>query len=196
MKKFFRIALILLLFVGFPLTSWYYLKEGAKWRKNALNELEYLAKVRSSHYIDGSGNDGNLLERKVCVLYMIEDDKVTDDVRKGLHVCEKIYDQFHQRPELRLVIVAPSQSLDVKAAIMTKQGADTEYWVQDGAVGAWKTILFNAMDLYTHKHKLERFKNYICLSDIDGNLRSVYDIDDEAQIKRLVQHLAILLPFK
>jgi hypothetical protein len=196
MKRIIRIVAILLLFVVFPLTSWYYLKQGAQWRRTALNELEYIAKIRASHLIDANGKDINLLERRVCMLYMIEGTEDSADYRKGLEICGRIYDQFNARPELRIVIVSPSTDLSIKQAISEQKGAGSEFWVHDGAMGAWKTILYNAMDSYTHKHQLPKFKNYMALSDIEGNIKCVYNFDDDAQVKRMVQHLAILLPFK
>jgi hypothetical protein len=191
-----RSAILLLMFVGLPLISWYYLTTGLKWRKDNLAELGVVGKIRPAHYIDGAGIEHDLLEKRVCVTYLDEDGLVTDDTRNALLLMEKVYVQFNARPELRLVVSGPPMSLDLSAAVSTKQGANTDFWVQTGAVGAWKTIVHNAMDSYTIKRKLSHFTNYVCLSDINGNVRGVYQVGDEAQEKKLAQHLAILLPMK
>jgi hypothetical protein len=196
LTRIVRIATMLLLFVVLPITSWYYLKTGAQWRRDNLNDLEMIGKIPAVNYADGSGKVHNLLERRVCVSYMTADTVLTPQNEKALQICAEIYDQFHARPELRIVVVTPPEAKAIHAAVSAKEGGTTEFWVQTNEQEAWKSVLNPAMLTYTEKRKWQPFQQFVTLNDIDGNVRGVYNTADTNSLKKLAQQLAILLPLK
>jgi hypothetical protein len=196
MTKVIRVATMMFLFVVLPLTSWYYLKTGAQWRRDNLNDLEMIGKIPPVNYTDGAGKVNNLLERRVCVLYLTQDSVVTPAIERALGKCDSIYDQFHARPELRIVIVSPTNAIPVHAAVSAKQGGTSEFWVKSHELDAWNSVLTPAMHAYTSKRSWQPFRQVIALSDMDGNVRAVYNPEDVNSMKKMVQQLAILLPIK
>lgn len=195
-RKIVRVFAMILLFVVMPLTSWYYLKQGAVWRKDALSELITVGKLNPVYAVNGKREQYDLLEKKVSVIHYIEHNPLSESDLKTLSIFEQVYDQFHARPELRLLIITNANNPSVVDALSTKKGAGTEFWVVDTTGSNWRPLLTDAMTAYADKRKLPKMKNFIALSDVHGNIKAVYDADDEKQIKRMVQHIAILLPFK
>jgi hypothetical protein len=193
MQRFIKFTALLFLFVVFPITSWYYLKTGAQWRRENLLDLDTLEKLPVLNYIDGANIAHNLLERKVCVIYAHMDNNYQIDT--ALRVCSDIYDQFNARPELRILIVSPEGS-GVKSLIAGKQGGITEYWLHSTDTATWHPLLTKSMQAYTKKRNWEEIQHYVALSDINGNIKSVYNLEDKNSLSKLAQQLAILLPLK
>jgi hypothetical protein len=197
MTKTMRVLAMMLLFVVFPLVSWYYLSTGADWRRSNLKELVTVGQVLPVTYTDGAGLSHNLLDRRVCVLYCSNDSNlVSEKSTSALRVFDLIYDQFNARPELRLVLAMRPEYNTLKLAAEQKAGGLTDVWVYTTEFDAWQQLLNKAKEAYNKERQAAISDNFVCLSDIHGNIKGVYSVGDIAQEKKLVQHLAILLPLK
>jgi hypothetical protein len=197
MTNTLRVLAMMLLFVVFPLVSWDYLSTGADWRRSNLKELVTVGQVLPITYTDGAGLSHNLLDRRVCVLYCSKDsNSVSEKSTAALRVFDLIYDQFNARTELRLVIAMRPGYNTLKLAAEQKAGGLTDIWVYTPEFEAWQQLLNSAREAYIRDRQTDISDNFVCLSDIHGNIKGVYSVGDIAQEKKLVQHLAILLPLK
>ncbi len=197
MSKAIRIATLLLLFVLLPLVSWYYLSTGAHWRNQNLSELIAVGKMPPVHYVDGAGKTHNQVDKKVCVLYVTDaPDQLSELDIRALNVLDSIYDQFHARTELRLLLACNPANRNLREYANSRRGSHTETWIITDEVNKWLEVASQAKENYRLKSNWPITEKFICLSDIQGNIKGVYSVDQPDQIIKLVQHLAILLPLK
>jgi hypothetical protein len=188
------IALAIILVV-LPAISWIYLRNGLNWRKEAQAELKAYGKVRSAPVIYPDGTKYDRLKGKVCVIhYFGENPDLTDSNRRIIDDGQKLFEQFGQNDAFRIVMVSQGGTSEFRSHYQKLPSIDYATWVWAGAVGSWKTILVNGYESYCLEEKIQPAQEYYALSDTSGTIRRFYDALDEAQVSRMVQHIAILLP--
>ena len=201
-RKIFIAAILLLILVVLPMGSWYYLSGGLNWRKQAQAELQDYGAIRSAPVIYPDGTKENLLENKICVLYFFgENPDLTEPNRKILDICEGLFKQFGYKPgaqidEFRMVMIAQGGTAEFKTHAQTLPSAEYVNWVWTGGLGSWSTIMYNSYDLYCQRNKVTPVPHYFALSDSEGRIRCFYNAMDEKEVGRMVEHIALLLPYK
>ncbi|MCB0530917.1 MAG: hypothetical protein KDD14_01890 [Saprospiraceae bacterium] len=201
-RKVLIFSILVLILVVLPLGSWYYLSGGLKWRKQAQAELQDYGKIRSAMIIYADGTKEDLLAGKVCVVhYFGANPDLTAENQKALDVCERLFNQFGYKPgaqvdEFRMVMVSQGGTAEFKSYAQTLPSADFVNWVWTGGLGSWQTILFNSYDLYCQKNDIKPVDNYFALTDTSGTIRRFYNAMDEKELGRMVEHIALLLPYK
>jgi hypothetical protein len=199
-RKTFVFAVLFLLLVVLPAGSWFYLRGGLNWRKQAQAELQNYGKIRTAQIIYPDGTKENMLAEKVCVIYYFgANPDLTEANRKVLDTGERLFKQFgyksgNQYDDFRIVMIAQGGTAEFKTHAQTLPSADFANWVWTGALGSWRTILVNAYDLYCQKNNEQPDENYFAVSDTSGTIRRFYNAVDEKELGRMVEHIAILLP--
>lgn len=167
-------ASALLLLIGAPLGSYFYLNSGYNYRLETLAELKVKGEVQPFNIVIDSlnGFQDEDLKGKVTVLSNLlksgEDQFLTD-----------VHDQFAEREEFQMVSfggVNESGKSD-KWTIIENQGAMTDAFVKDLTGGIFE---------------LER--PYHILIDTALGIRNIYQGNDETSLIQLVEHIAIILP--
>jgi len=200
-RKILIFGVLLVILVVLPLGSWYYLQGGLNWRKQAQSELQDYGKIRSATIIYADGTKENLLQGKVCVIHFFgSNPDLTEENRKILDTCERLFTQFGYKPgaqidEFRMVMIAQGGTAEFKTHAQTLPSSEYVNWVWTGALGSWQTILFNGYDMYCQRNNINPVSHYYALSDTSGTIRRFYNAMDEKEVGRMVEHIALLLPY-
>lgn len=188
-KKILQTLALLLFLAGLPIGSWYYLSEGYNYRKALLDDLGQLGQIPQATLIDARDSiiSTESLRGKALVIGALNtgDPEATRAIR-GLS------DQF---AESRAVVFALFGS-DAESA---RQMADAFRDMEASYPGMF---LFLAADNPENQAVLsalpfpEKQGRYVALADTSLALRRVYDLGNPAEVKRLVEHLVIIIPGK
>lgn len=201
-RKVFIAAILFLILVVLPMGSWFYLRGGLNWRKQAQAELQDYGAIRSSTVIYPDGTKEDLLEKKVCVIHFFgANPDLTGENRKILDTGERLFTQFGYKPgaqqdDFRIVMIAQGGTAEFKTHAQTLPSAEFANWVWTGGLGSWSTIIFNAYELYCQRNGVKPVTHYYALADQEGRIRCFYNALDEKEVGRMVEHIALLLPYK
>jgi hypothetical protein len=201
-RKILIFGVLFIILVVLPMGSWYYLQGGLNWRKQAQAELQDYGKIRSATIIYADGTKENMLAGKVCVLHFFgANPDLTSENKQILDTGERLFTQFGYKPgaqqdDFRLVMIAQGGTAEFKSYAQTLPSADYANWIWTGGLGSWNTILYNAYDLYCQRNGITPTSHYYGLSDTSGTIRRFYNAMDEKEVGRMVEHIALLLPYK
>ncbi len=201
-RKIFIFCILFLILVVLPAGSWYYLRGGLNWRKQAQAELQDYGKIRGSFVIYPDGTKENELKDKVCVLHFFgANPELTPANQHILDIGQRLVQQFGYKPGatsdyFRLVMIAEGGTADFKTHAQTLPNADLVNWVWTGGLGSWNTILANGYDLYCQQNDITPAAEYFALSDTSGKIRRFYNALDDKEVGRMVEQIALLLPNK
>lgn len=194
-RKVFVAAIIILLLAVFPIVSWFYLHDGINWRKEALSELRDYGKIPPVYMIFPGNDKVNRVDGKVCVIHYFGENPDLDAANRYiLDTGQKLFDQFSQNEDFRLVMVSQGGTAEFKTHAQTLPSADYATWVWTAALGKWTTILLNGYDYYVKEEHIDPVSNYYALTDTSGVIRRFYNAEDEKDVNRMVEQIAILLP--
>lgn len=200
-RKWFVFAAFIVLFAGLPALSWWYLKGGLEWRKEAIAELGNYGKVRKAPVIYADGTKEDLLAGNVGVIYNFGvNPDLTAANQRAFDIAEKLYDQFAKlksggiHPHFRLVMISENGTSEFRSHMQKIPTYDFAAWIWMGGVNSWRTILENGFDAYCTHRKIPPYPHYFALCDTSGEIRRFYNADSDQEVGRMVEHIAILLP--
>ena len=199
-RKIVIYGVLFLLLVALPLGSWFYLKGGMTWRKEAFSELQDYGKIRKASIIYADGTKENLLAGKVCVVHFFgANPDLTPQNQHILDTGERLFNLYgyksgNQFDDFRMVMISQGGTAEFKTHAQTLPSAEYVNWVWTGGLGSWSTILFNAYDLYCQQNGVSPSTHYYALSDTSGTIRRFYNALDEKEVGRMVEQIALLLP--
>ncbi|MCB0627114.1 MAG: hypothetical protein KDC43_25180 [Saprospiraceae bacterium] len=193
-KKWSLAALIgagalFLLLVLFPAGSWFYLQRGLNYRLAALEELKDLGRLPADlAFVNQSGSiiDTAFLQGKVLIAGVLSGDRQQD--QPIVDRLRKLHEQFDQRDDVLFLSHLPERE---PAALLAEAEAlgirDTAQW----------------MLLATPEGQLESLRaayhlqdpSEVCLIDTTLMVRKVYRTSENADMGRLVEHIALIMPF-
>lgn len=194
-RTIFRGAMLALILVVLPAISFYWLNSGYQLRKEAVGKNANFGKIRSVSVIYPDGKKEDQIQKKVCVIHIFgESPELTDDNKKILDTCEKLFNQFGTNPFFRMALVAKDGSAEFRSHYQKMPSSDFVTWAWTGATGSWRTILENGYESFYKSEGAKPTKEYFAVCDTSGQIRRYYNALDEKEIDRMVQHIAILLP--
>jgi hypothetical protein len=187
-----------MLLIVFPAVSWYYLNSGLQYRRAAMEELDDYGTFPNAPWTlaDGSAISPAFLHGKMILANVlpVEDQELYQQFGRTI---QKLHDQFDERNELAFLALVPGDSAQVYERAEAFRNA---FELSDNA-----QIFF----LTVGKEKLGDIRSRILqpqegvnedalflLADTSATIRRYYDVREEADIKRLVEHIALLLPLK
>lgn len=178
---------LLLFLVVLPGGSWYYLKSGLDYRRAVLKDLSDYGPVPGATFASQNSELVAALPGKVLVSAFVPDANSSAADQQGA-LLKKLHDQFDEREEvLFLAHLADSTS-----------GFAQKYQLTDTAQCFF--VLHSREDLLAAAEKEYKLPtgadpaSWIVLSDIQGNMRRQYDVSQPEEVKRLVEHIAMLMP--
>jgi len=201
-RKLLIFGVLFFILVVLPAGSWFYLRGGLNWRRQAQAELQDYGKIRGAFVIYADGTKENQLKEKVTVLHFFgASPDLTEVNKKILDTGERLVQQFGFKPGnttdyFRIAMIAEGGTAEFKTHAQTLPSADLVNWVWTGGLGSWNTILANGYDLYCQRNHIQPGKEYFALADTSGVIRRFYDATDEKELGRMVEHIALLLPVK
>lgn len=193
-KNILRVVVVLILIVGFPLVSWLYLKTGVKYRKEALAELQNHGKlpVFSLSTQDRDTLTNEMVKGKILVVDFFDSGK--PETPALMHFLTALHHQFDDRTDvlfLNHAIHPGHDSLSGLRSYAEKQG------VKD-----FNQCLFLSADSLTmadlannqYHMPADHLYGDFALVDTAGVIRKYYDSGSPKDMKRLVEHIAMILP--
>jgi len=175
---------LLLLLVILPGGSWFYLQRGYNHRKAALAELKEIGVAGAFEGRDQNGNvvSQEFLRKRVTVAGFLPDD---DRQRKTwISRLGTIHAQFDDRNDVCFLLFADSAAVPDPLAFSLENGlTDSLQWA---IVPAEKDEVMQLLHLPDLQH--------LALADTAAMVRRHYDILDNAQMGRMIEHITILMP--
>ncbi|MFN7116680.1 MAG: TlpA family protein disulfide reductase [Saprospiraceae bacterium] len=189
------LATLVLLFVLviLPLGSWYYLRNGLNYRVTTMSELNNYGKLPDFSYntVVNTQVQTADLQGKVAVANVLDLKNEALSATWGT-MLEKLHDQFNERNDVRFLIYVTD------TARTTIESFTTKYKLQD-----YEQCYFIPADAdvikklpLDHHIGADSLLTHLTLVDTKGMVRKHYNVQDQAQVKRLVEHMALLLPLQ
>ncbi len=196
-RKIIPTILLLALLVGLPAISWMYMKKGFNWRKEAISEFGNYGKIPSANLIWPDGTKEDRLDQKVTVVHLFGNNPDLTEANKNIiNTCEELFKQFHETQMFRLAVISDGGTSEFKSYLQTHpSNIDHMTWVWvNGGMEKWGGVVQNGYEMYKKSTGDSNVKHYFALADTTGMIRRYYDALDPAEVKRMVQQIAILLP--
>ena len=198
--KYFAAIIMLLLLAGLPLGSWYYLQSGLNYQKQLRAELKDLGQVPNFELTDQEGNifSSENLKGKLSVVAFVDPKEQTGAAGDYMQQLLKLQDQFEKRSDLVFLTHVRSGSDEGSAKLAS-------FLDKHQLLDAAQCYFFPASDRQLNDWATQRFhlpksessstvNPYLGLIDANKTLLKYYDSRSESEIKKLVEHIAILLP--
>lgn len=198
-KVVFAFIILSIMIVLLPLGSWYYLQSGVDYRKELINDLEDrgVYPVVSQRDWTGVRLDINKdLAKNILITVFFPEHKNNEAIAKNkIEVISKLYEQFDERDDVKFICFSSVRMPEtVRNAIATWTGDDPDQFkhimISRGELNRMANQDFK-LDL-----KVEDENSFFVLSDLDQQIKGAYDSNDSDRVKRLVEHIAFLLPIK
>ncbi len=183
------LALALLL-VGLPALSWYYLDKGFKYRLETLGELGEFEKIPSGPYqtMEGASMEEAFLDGSVLVIHRFASPASPESEKVALEL-GKIHQQFDERPDVRfLLFSSPSDSSGLLLLL------EKNRLIDPAQVVLVRPDFRDNQSISFAKDPGSSSDPWVILADTSGLIRQYYDFRDGSRVKRLVEHIASLMP--
>lgn len=185
--------ILLFLLVILPFGSWYYLKGGLDYRLTTMGELKQYGTLPDFSYSTIWNKPITAADVKDKVIVANVLDLQNQEMSRTFgEVLEKLHYQFDERKDVCFLIYV-LDTTSVNAENFARQ-----YQLEDAAqcyfIPTVATDLENLAASY-HLSADSLYSNFT-LVDTKQMVRKHYDVREEAQVKRLVEHLALLLPLQ
>lgn len=187
-RTIITILVMVILFV-LPAGSWLYLRRGLDYRKESMAELSDLGKVSGFQL----KNQRNLLvtpekiRSKVSVVHFLSAD--FEKNKEHTDRIAKVHQSFNDTEDVLFLSFVPADSTTKMLDLAISMGiTDDKQWYLIGTDEAeWQRL---ANDVY----KIPNPENDVVLVDTSLTIRKYYDINQNKDMGRLVEHIAIVIP--
>lgn len=200
-RKIITALALTLVLVVLPGISWFYLKGGLQWRKDAVAELGFFGQIRGAYIIYPDGSKMNQLAESVCVIHNFgANPELTPENKQIIQTNLRLYDQFGKlsdgtpRPYFKIVMIYEGGSAEFRSEVQKIPSIDYATWVVTGGLGSWGTILNNGYEKFAVERNAKQHKEFYALADATGQIKCFYNALDEKQVTRMVQQIAMMLP--
>ncbi len=204
-KNIFKILAIGFIIVVCPAASWIYLQKGLDYQKDARKEIVVKQSIDVTAFIpEHLTKDSSLLQNRLRIV-LFDANEGLNEAREELK--EKLIDQFESsQGVIILEFVKSNGETSLKNELLSEMHVRKELNENDfdnmitNRIGQpiykdmeGKLIL----DQLVKGEALDRgnISNAIFIDHNDG-LRNFYDTSDPARVKKMVEHMAILIPRK
>jgi len=214
LKSKIQTLAILTILIGFPLLSWYYLKTGYNYQMDARAEMKDYGTLPSFNFTSHNGgvySSDSLKNTMSVISFFGENGKANQEMCK---VMRKLNTQFGDNDNLELLIVSLESQLDYPGVLaglfalnkfdksqhhfLTGKNIDVQKWVGEGikVPTKWIEKEDGPTDILLEINNSGTIEDYpfFVLVDKKQSIRSFYHVDKIEEIKRMVEHIAILLP--
>jgi hypothetical protein len=189
---FVALAIILVLL---PAGTWFVMKGGLNWRKQAVAELGSYGKIRPAYLVYPDGQKEDRLKGKVTVVHIFGDNPDLTDVNRGImDIGQRLYDKFGHDDYFRIAFIKDGGTAEFRSYAQKIPSSDYATWVWTGGLGSWRTVVENGYEYFLLKEKTKPDPQYFALTDTSGTIRRFYNAQDEKQVGRMVEHISMLLP--
>lgn len=213
-KNKIQVLGILIILIGFPLLSWYYLKSGYDYQMDARSELKDYGKIPAFSFkdLDGSDYSNNSLGDTLSVFsFLGKEENINEEIFK---VMGKLNTQFGDNRNLKLLLVALDEKefqpsglddlfqkykLDSRQHFMlSSPNGSIQNWLGQKikVPTQWIEKENEAAEIIFESNASGTLSDYpfFILMDRKQMIRNFYHVDQVNEVKRMVEHIALLLP--
>jgi hypothetical protein len=202
-RTIFQLGALLMLLIVFPAASWYYLNSGLQYRRSTMAELKEYGTFphKSWGLVDGSQLASSYLKKKMLLAHRLPAADQAELLAQYGTTLRRLHDQFEEREELVFLTLLAGDSSRVQDQVNTFADAydlndqEQQFFIhldQEDARDLGQGVLQPQAIAGADTEPTA----FLLLTDTTATIRRYYDIRKEADIKRLVEHIALLLPFK
>lgn len=210
MGRKLQILGILTILIIFPLLSWYYLKTGYNYQMDSRAELKDYGKLPTFAWAtsDVGLYNNDSLKNKMAILSVIGENQ--KNKKTTLEVIQKLNIQFGDNANLKLLtfplssiesLIAEQKKREINPfqhKIIQAPKSDLKNWLgtQIKYPIEWKPKENDAPDVILEKMEAGKLNEYPFFVLVDNKqiIRNFYHIDNVEEVKRMVEHIALLLP--
>lgn len=201
-RTVFQLGALVMLLIVFPAASWYYLNSGLQYRRTTMAELKDYGTFPCNNWqlVKGRPLSESFLKKKMLLTHILPDGSNPELMNRYGATLRRLHDQFEERDELIFLTLVPGDSA---TAIAGTEGFAEKYELNEqkqqffvGLEGKrYSELQKTALDPKTETPVTEPTAFFL-LTDTTATIRRYYDVREESDIKRLVEHIALLLPLK
>ena len=193
-RRIIQAVFLYLLLFGFPIASWYYLDSGLNYRKDAMAELNDLGPIPGFEITTQSGDQltSEVLKKKIVIAGIVPMDNSSTQQAFG-DFFKKLHAQFNERDDVAFV-----------GHMLTENNADREQFINQYELNDPEQCHFLLTNttvgkkLYSQYHFPEgmdaKQSSFVALVDTSSTIRKYYNVLEMKERKRLVEHIAFILP--
>lgn len=199
--------LLFMVLILMPAGSWYYLQAGLNYQKRLRAELGKYGQLPALDLIkieDQAKTEEEKLRKPKPQLTVFTFVKEGEEGKKRLELLNSLKDQFEDTRAFTMVIgnLDGKESADLQQTIFKTCEVCKYFKASDVPKVLQETFKYPMIAEgrdSTRRYALKEIDTgadypFIVFVDSENEIRNYYDTRDEAQMKRLVEHLAILLP--
>ncbi len=188
-----QIAALTAILVVFPAVSWYWLSQGLDYRKTAKAELKDLGPLPDFTWRNYTGKTLNKADLKgafvITGIYDLAQPELSGHFGREF---SRLHDQFDDRKDVLFLSVVGQDSTLLPAFLKEYELSDTtQCYFFPTAEEAMKKLAETGFRMPALDGAASP---YIAFADTSSVIRSYYDVRDNGQLKRMVQHISLLLP--
>ncbi|MFZ1380149.1 MAG: hypothetical protein WAS56_10815 [Saprospiraceae bacterium] len=194
MQKLLKYIPILLILIGLPLFSWYYLNKGTTMRRDAMKSLVIKSKVSNFQILtddDSTFTNQGLVDKRWFVLWLPQN----ADRENMLGTCAKIYDLAKDdfQPHFFSIIgFTTGENANSISELFSKK-LNRKYWknafIEDEHFSKFGREIFGIPESLISK-------SIVVLIDDKAQVRNYYNIEDPVVFKQLVREYPVFLSLK
>ncbi|NUO01042.1 MAG: hypothetical protein HUU01_10555 [Saprospiraceae bacterium] len=193
LKDKIQIAALTVILVVFPAVSWYWLSQGLDYRKTAKAELKDLGPLPDHQWRNYTGRTLSKTDLKgsfvIAGVYDLSQPQLSDYFGREF---SRLHDQFDDRKDVFFFSVI-GQDTALLPAFLEKYGLTdtTQCFFFTTEPEAMKNLAVTGFRMPA----LDGTSSpYIAFADTSSVIRNHYNVRDNQQLKRMVQHISLLLP--
>lgn len=210
-KKIIRFLMLCLLIVVFPFISWMYLRAGFNYQKEAWGELQDYGSLSAFTFQAQNGKEisKTQLTNKVVLAAFYSANETQNE--RQIESMKRLHDQFDDREDVSFALLSTQANKAASQSMLAKHEIDdpNQFYLLSGSDEKVLDLMrknFKQPNMEKgrgddKKYELSVANNlmpkdypYFVLVDGKGLIRNYYDFRNEEHIKRVVEHLAILMP--
>lgn len=189
-KKIVQLLALFVLLVVLPAGSWFYLKKGLEYRLEATHELGQFGALPAEPMagLDGVSVSVNQFSKGVVIVSRVEA-AIPAVYNRILEELGKVHTQFDARQDVFFLLAAPARD----SAQLLHDIA--QYALNDpGQVFLLRSPAKESPDFGFSAAGADPQAAWVALADTSGQIRQYYDFRDGGRVKRLVEHITMLMP--
>lgn len=189
-----QFGLLLFILIVSPALSWYYLRSGVDYRKNSLSELKDLGAMDFYDWklVPAKAIQADSIKGKLTIVNVF--DPQTPQGAQHSAVMRKLFDQFKDRRDVLLVSFLMNTDSSATVAYAKQQNPKSyRNYRFATTTGNNYTELLKGLKLSQKGDFSASECPYFTYIDMKGDVKSFYDVRDNQQLGRLVEHIAMKL---
>lgn len=192
-KLIFQFIMLMLLLAVTPIGTYFWMREGVDYRAKRLAELEDFGKVGNFSALNAKGepfDTSDLRDKMALAIFLPENQTDAKSLMERIELVEhQMEEQLDQRKDMLFLFYSTATDLDTYAKNLINKENDKFVFVQVNAT-EMNRLKKEAYRLSTSAEN----KNPLALVDLGGTIRHYYNPMSNADMGKLVEHMAMILP--